>query len=154
MFSKLRRHTGATLRSSRAEPVGAAAEGVVADVGVGGGAVGTGARAASVQYVSEAGGGGGAGGGFSEVSAGRFDDMTAALDWSQCPAVERVPGRVSGAWVLRDTRMPISVIFENLAYGSSIEEIIENYGVTLGQVQAVLEFAAKSTGPPPMSSVS
>ena len=65
----------------------------------------------------------------------------AMLDWSQCPAVESVPGRVSGAWVLRDTRMPISVIFENLEYGSSIEEIIENYGVTRDQIQAVLSFA-------------
>jgi len=34
-------------------------------------------------------------------------------------------GPVSGAWVLRDTRMPISIIFENLEHGSSIEEIIE-----------------------------
>lgn len=75
----------------------------------------------------------------------------AALDWSQCPAVESVPGRVSGAWVLRDTRMPISVIFENLEYGSSIEEIVENYGVTREQIQAVLEFAARSAAPPPAS---
>jgi uncharacterized protein (DUF433 family) len=72
-----------------------------------------------------------------------------ALDWSQCPAVESVPGRVSGAWVLRDTRMPVSVIFENLEYGSNIEEIIENYGVTREQIQAVLDFAAKSAAPPP-----
>jgi uncharacterized protein (DUF433 family) len=71
------------------------------------------------------------------------------LDWSQCPAVESIPGKVSGAWVLRDTRMPISVIFENLEYGSSIEEIIENYNVTREQIQAVLEFAAKSAGAPP-----
>ena len=75
----------------------------------------------------------------------------AMLDWAQCPAVESVPGRVSGAWVLRDTRMPVSVIFENLEYGSSIEEIIENYGVTRDQIQAVLEFAARSTAPPPVS---
>lgn len=73
------------------------------------------------------------------------------LDWSQCPAVESVPGRVGGAWVLRDTRMPISVIFENLEYGSSIEEIIENYNVTREQIQAVLEFAARSAAPPPLS---
>ncbi len=73
----------------------------------------------------------------------------ATLDWSRCPAVESVPGRVSGAWVLRDTRMPISVIFENLEYGSSIEEIIENYGVTREQIQAVLDFADKSAAPPP-----
>lgn len=72
----------------------------------------------------------------------------AMLDWSQCPAVESIPGRVSGAWVLRKTRMPISVIFENLEYGSSIEEIMENYHVTREQIQAVLDFAARSAAPP------
>ena len=76
----------------------------------------------------------------------------ALLDWSQCRAVESVPGRVSGAWVLLDTRMPVSVILENLEYGSSIEEIIENYGVTRDQIQAVLDFAAKSAAPPAVSS--
>ena len=76
---------------------------------------------------------------------------TSSLDWSQCPAVESVPGRVSGAWVLRDTRMPVSVIFENLEYGATIEEIIENYDVTREQIQAVLEFAAQSAAPPPVT---
>lgn len=38
----------------------------------------------------------------------------AALDWSQCPAVESVPGKVGGAWVFRGTRMPVSAVFENL----------------------------------------
>ena len=66
------------------------------------------------------------------------------IDWSQCPAVESAPGRVSGAWVFSDTRMPISVIFETFEYGSSIEEIIENYSVTREQIQAVLQFAAWS----------
>ncbi len=42
----------------------------------------------------------------------------AALDWSQCPAVESVPGKVSGAWVLKGTRMPVSAIFENLEAGA------------------------------------
>ena len=73
---------------------------------------------------------------------------SALLDWSQCPIVESVPGRLSGAWVLRDTRMPVSVIFENLEYGSSMEEIIENYGVTREQIQSVLDFAARSAAPP------
>lgn len=40
-----------------------------------------------------------------------------ALDWSQCPAVESVPGKVSGAWVFKDTRMPVSAVFENLQDG-------------------------------------
>ena len=32
----------------------------------------------------------------------------ASLDWSQCPAVESIPGKRSGAWVFKDTRMPVS----------------------------------------------
>ena len=74
----------------------------------------------------------------------------ASLDWSQCPAVESVPGRVGGAWVFRDTRLPISIIFENLEYGASLEEIIENYDVTIEEIQAVLEFVARSAAGPPV----
>ena len=76
--------------------------------------------------------------------------MPAALDWSQCPAVESVPGRLSGAWVFKDTRMPVSAIFENLECGSDIEEIIDQYDVTREQIQAVLEFAARSLDAPPV----
>ena len=74
----------------------------------------------------------------------------AALDWSQCPAVESVPERRSGAWVFRGTRMPVATVFENLEAGSSHEEIIEQFHVTREQIQAVLEFAARSLDPPPM----
>ena len=49
----------------------------------------------------------------------------ASLDWSQCPAVESVPGKVSGAWVFRGTRMPVQTVFENLEAGMSVEEITE-----------------------------
>jgi len=73
------------------------------------------------------------------------------LDWSQCPAVESVPGKRSGAWVFRGTRMPVSVVFENLEAGSSIDEIIEQFHVTREQVQAVLEFAARSLDSPSIS---
>ena len=72
----------------------------------------------------------------------------ANLDWSLCPAVESVADRRSGAWVFRDTRMPVATIFENLEVGSSIEEIIEQYDVTREQIQAVLEFAARSLDAP------
>jgi uncharacterized protein (DUF433 family) len=70
----------------------------------------------------------------------------AALDWSQCPAVESIPGKVSGAWVFRGTRVPVSAIFEN-SKSSSIKEVLENFHVTRDQVQAVLDFAAKSAEP-------
>lgn len=74
----------------------------------------------------------------------------AVLDWSQCPAVESVPDRRSGAWVFRGTRMPVATVFENLEAGSDIEEIIEQFHVTREQVQAVLEFAARSLDSSPV----
>jgi uncharacterized protein (DUF433 family) len=76
--------------------------------------------------------------------------IMASLDWSQCPAVESVPGRRSGAWVFKDSRMPVATVFENLEAGSDIEEIIEQFHVTREQVQAVLEFAARSLDAPPV----
>jgi uncharacterized protein (DUF433 family) len=79
----------------------------------------------------------------------------AALDWSQCPAVESIPGKVSGAWVLKGTRMPVSVIFENLKAGAKIDEIMEWFeGLDRKQVEAVIEFAARSldvTSPSPVT---
>ena len=69
----------------------------------------------------------------------------AALDWSQCPAVESVPGKVSGAWVLKGTRMPVSAILENLEDGASLDDLIEWFdGLDREQVKAVVEFAARS----------
>ena len=68
----------------------------------------------------------------------------AALDWSQWSAVESVPGRLGGAWVFRGTRMPVSAVFENLEAGASIEDIIEQFDVTREQINAVLDFAARS----------
>jgi uncharacterized protein (DUF433 family) len=67
----------------------------------------------------------------------------AVLDWSQCKAVESVPGKRSGAWVFRGTRTPVSVVFENLQ-DMSVDEIVEEFGVTREQVEAVLDFAAQS----------
>jgi uncharacterized protein (DUF433 family) len=73
------------------------------------------------------------------------------LDWSQCPAVESIPGKVSGAWVFRGTRMPVSIVLDNLADGMSIEEIMEQWPVTREQVKTVLEFAARSLDPAPVA---
>ena len=67
------------------------------------------------------------------------------LDWSQCAAVESVPGKVSGAWVFRGTRIPVSAVFENLEDGLTINEIVQMFdGLTREQVQAVLDFTAHS----------
>ena len=72
----------------------------------------------------------------------------ANLDWSQCSAVESIPGKVSGAWVFKDTRMPVSTVFENLESGATVDEIMEWFDVTREQIVAVLEFAARSLDPP------
>jgi uncharacterized protein (DUF433 family) len=73
------------------------------------------------------------------------------LDWSQCPAVESVPGKLGGAWVLKGTRMPVSAIFENLESGANIDDIMEWFeGLDREQVKAVIEFAARSLDKPPV----
>jgi len=66
------------------------------------------------------------------------------FDWSQCAAVESVPGKRSGAWVFRDTRTPVSVVFDNLEAGASIEQIMAWFHLSREQVVAVIEFAARS----------
>jgi uncharacterized protein (DUF433 family) len=68
----------------------------------------------------------------------------AALDWSQCEAVESVPGKVSGAWVFRGTRMPVKTVFENLEAGMSVGEITEVFDVTPEEVMAVVRFVSES----------
>jgi len=66
--------------------------------------------------------------------------MKTMLDWSQCPAVERRPDRVSGAWVFRGTRVPVTALFENLESGASLEEFLDWFpGVSREQAEAVLE---------------
>lgn len=67
----------------------------------------------------------------------------ATLDWSQCPAVESIPGRVSGAWVFKGTRLPVATVIENLE-DLSVEEVMEQFDVTREQIAAVLDFVAES----------
>ncbi|MBE0550116.1 MAG: DUF433 domain-containing protein [Rubrivivax sp.] len=68
------------------------------------------------------------------------------IDWSSCPAVERDPDRVSGAWVFRGTRVPVAALFENLEDDASVHQFVEWFpGVTLEQARAVLDHAARSS---------
>ncbi len=67
------------------------------------------------------------------------------LDWTTCSAVERVPGRVSGEWVFRGTRVPVRALFENLEGGASVPEFLSWFpGVSREQVDAVLGHASRS----------
>jgi uncharacterized protein (DUF433 family) len=67
------------------------------------------------------------------------------LDWSQCAEVERVPGKVSGAWLFKGTRVPVTALFENLEGGARVDEFLEWFpGVKREQAEAVLEHAQRS----------
>jgi uncharacterized protein (DUF433 family) len=69
----------------------------------------------------------------------------AMLDWTQCAAVERVPGKVSGAWVFKSTWVPVCALFENLEDGATANEFLTWFpGVTREQVKAMLEHAERS----------
>lgn len=67
------------------------------------------------------------------------------LDWTTCPAVERDPAKLSGAWAFRGSRVPVSALFENLEGGATVEQFLEWFpGVAREQAEAVLEHAARS----------
>ena len=71
------------------------------------------------------------------------------LDWSQCTAVERSVEKVSGAWVFRDTRVPVKALFENLEDGGTVDDFLAWFpGVRRDQLVAVLEFAEQSLATP------
>ncbi len=71
----------------------------------------------------------------------------ASSDSSKCPAVESVVGKRSGAVVFRGTRMPVSTVFENLQ-DMGVDELMQEFGVTREQIEAVLQFAARSAEAP------
>lgn len=67
------------------------------------------------------------------------------INWENCPAVERTPGRVSGAWVFAGTRIPLYAPYENLASGATVDEFEEWFpGVDKEQVRTVLEHEART----------
>ena len=67
------------------------------------------------------------------------------LDWKQCPAVEQTLGKVGGAWLFKDTRVPVQALFENLEDGATVKDFLAWFpGVTPEQARAVLEFAEQS----------
>jgi uncharacterized protein (DUF433 family) len=70
------------------------------------------------------------------------------VDWLKCPAVESVPGKVSGAWVFKDTRLRASTVFENFQAGARIDEIAEWFEISREEISAVLEFVARSLDAP------
>ena len=69
-------------------------------------------------------------------------------DWTECPEVERVHGRFSGALTFRNSRMPVASLIANLAAGASVEQWAEWYGGDLEMAKAILEFLAEDMSRP------
>ncbi len=66
-------------------------------------------------------------------------------DWRTCPAVEHVPGKMSGAWVFRGTRVTVCALLENLRDGASVDDFLNWFpGVKREQVEAVLDHELES----------
>lgn len=67
------------------------------------------------------------------------------MDWSQCAAVEKIPGKVGGVWLFTGSRVPVKALFENIEGGSTIDEFLEWFpGVERWQIEAVLAHAQHS----------
>ena len=65
-----------------------------------------------------------------------------AIDWTGCPLVETIPGKVSGVPLVKGTRMPADGIVSNFQTGSPVEEIAENFDIPEDSIRALLSYAA------------
>ena len=67
------------------------------------------------------------------------------IDLSKCPVLERIPGKVSGVWLFRGTRLPLWVVLDNLKSGASLDEISDWFEIDRSKVEEVLAFLANET---------
>lgn len=75
------------------------------------------------------------------------DMLTHAIDWTDCPRVEVVLGKVSGVPILKGTRVPADSIVENYEDGSPVEELSENFAIPETTIRKLLTFAAQKQTP-------
>jgi uncharacterized protein (DUF433 family) len=65
------------------------------------------------------------------------------IDWTACPDVERTPGKVSGAWCVKGTRIPVQAILDNAADATAEEIATEIYDLPLEVVRRILAYASQ-----------
>jgi uncharacterized protein (DUF433 family) len=63
------------------------------------------------------------------------------VDWSRCPLVEVIPGKVSGLPLIKGTRVQADTIRESAELGEAPEEIAYNYDLKLDDVLRLLAYA-------------
>jgi uncharacterized protein (DUF433 family) len=68
------------------------------------------------------------------------------IDWKLCPDVESIPGKVSGAWVVKGTRIPAQAVVDNAQDGFTAEQIAaEIYqGLPVEPARRVIAFAKRA----------
>ena len=76
----------------------------------------------------------------------------ASIDWSDCPLVESIPGKVSGAALLKGTRLPVEAITGNydafleggLSREAAIAETLDCYPEAgVDAIKAILRYRAE-----------
>ena len=70
------------------------------------------------------------------------------IDLSKCPALERSPGKVSGVWLFRGTRLPLWVVLDNLRTGATLDEIADWFEIERSKIEEVLAFLANEANDP------
>ena len=68
---------------------------------------------------------------------------SSVIDWTECPEVETVPGKVSGVPILKHSRMPADAILENHRSGLPADEIAAVFQLPADAVRRLLAYAAK-----------
>jgi uncharacterized protein (DUF433 family) len=64
------------------------------------------------------------------------------VDWSDCSLVEVNPRKVSGAPILKGTRVQADSIVQNYEGGESVEEIAYNFSIPESAVRELVAYAA------------
>lgn len=68
------------------------------------------------------------------------------MNWSNCKVVECSPEKMSGDWVFKGSRIPVSTLFLNLRDGATVADFVEWFpGVSEEQVTQVLEFVGSES---------
>jgi len=73
---------------------------------------------------------------------GKAAYCTGVIDLSKCAALERVPGKVSGVWLFRGTRLPLWVVLDNLRTGATLDDIVDWFEIDRSTLEEVLSFLA------------
>src|SRR5579885_913749 len=107
--------------------------------------VGSAGQVPGLRYIASSGGSPGEAPRYDISAGGHNRTGGQMLDWNTCAALERNPAKLSGAWVFKGTRVPVSALFSNLEGGATIDEFLEWFpGVKRDQVNTVLEHACRS----------